>query len=117
MNTYSFSYINQFGNGEVVEVKDLTSDQEAMLHGRELLELYVRDISDRELRRQDWQDPCIGIDKWADGYPAADTFGTEDTVEPMDTAYVVYKRDNGTYNDDCTEFNYHCEIKEQGFKA
>lgn len=106
MNTYSFSYINQFGNGEVIEVKDLTNDQEAILHGRELLELYVRDISDRELRRQDWQDPCIGIDKWADGYPAEETFGTEDEVEPIASASIVAE-----FSDDHNTVEY----KELGF--
>lgn len=89
MNTYSFSYTNQFGNGEVVEVKDLASDQEAMLHGRELLEGCVSDYAKQDHWRADDQDPVIVIEKWADGYPAEETFGTEGEVEPIASACIV----------------------------
>ena len=106
MNTYSFTYINQFGNGEVVEVKDLTSDQEAMLHGRELLEDCVSDYAEQDHWRADNQSPEIVIDKWADGYPAEETFGTEDEVEPIASASIVAE-----FSDDHKTIKY----KEQGF--
>ena len=106
MKTYSFSYINQFGNGEVVEVKDLTSDQEAMLRGRELLEGCVSDYVGQDHWQADSQDPQIVIDKWADGYPAKETFGTENEVEPIASACIVAE-----FSDDHKTIKY----KEQGF--
>lgn len=97
--TYSFVYINNHGNGTVVEVKDFATDQEAIEHGRELLELSLCDIPYRS-------HPEIVIDKWADGYPAEDTFGTEDEVEPVASAAIVaeFCDDDKTINYEVQEF-------------
>ena len=110
--TYSFSYINEYGWGDVVEVKDFATDQEAMKHGRELLELSIRDVQPQP-HASGFQDPCITIDKWENGYPGIEDINDDELI---DTAYVVAEYDDGTYNADCTEINYHREIKEQGFE-
>jgi len=110
--TYSFSYINHAGNGDVVEVKDFSTDQEAIEHGRELLELHTIDVNPQP-HASGFQDPHIAIDKWENGYPGVEHIDEED---PIDTAYVIAAYDDGTYNDDCTELNYHCEIKVQEFE-
>lgn len=106
MRTYSFSYINQFGNGEVVEVKDFANDQEAMEHGCELLKGCVGDYAAADHWRADNQNPEMFIDKWANGYPAEETFGTGDEVEPIATAVI-----EAEFSDDHKTINY----KEEGF--
>lgn len=106
MKTYSFSYINEYGCGDVVDVKDFSTDQEAMKHGRELLESRVNNYAGQDHWRADSQDPQIVIDKWPDGYPAEETFGTEDEVEPIASACIVAE-----FSDDHKTIKY----KEQGF--
>lgn len=89
MKTYSFSYINIYGNGSVVEVKEFASDSEAMSHGQQLINGCANDEASRTSWCSDFQSPEIVIDKWDDGYPEENTFGTEDEVEPMATASIV----------------------------
>lgn len=84
MKTYSFTYINQYGNGEVVETKEFATDNEAQEYGKSLLNLCTQDIPQDRLRG-DWQNPEMVIDKWENGYPSEDTFGTEDEEEPIAT--------------------------------
>jgi len=112
MNHYSFSYINQHGCGDVFDVKDMSSDQEAIDYARQTLESSIWNINPQP-HASGFQDPYIAIDKWGNGYPGVEHIDEED---PIGTAYVIAAYDDGTYNDDCTELNYHCEIKVQEFE-
>lgn len=112
--TYSFTYINEHGHGGTTEVKDLATDQEAMDYASQILESMLLHVKPRS-HANGFNDPCVDIDKWENGYPDPGTFGTEDEVEPSDTAAVGAAYDDGTYNDDCTEFSYHYEIMESPF--
>lgn len=88
MKTYSFTYINQWGNGEVVDIEEFATDTEAQDFGKELLNGCTQDIS-LDAIRGDWQNPEMIIDKWENGYPSVDTFGTEDEVDPIATFNFV----------------------------
>lgn len=112
MNTYSFSYTNQFGNGEVVDVKDLTSDQEAIAYARQTLESLICNIVPQP-HASGFQDPYIAIDKWKNGYPGVEHIDEED---PIATAYVVAAYDDGVWNDKIREVEYKCTIKVQKFE-
>ena len=107
MTTYSFTYINQHGNGNVTDVKDFESDQEAIKHGRELLDLSIQDMVPQP-HSSGFQDPCMVIDKWKSGY--------SEGKDPVATACIIAEYDDGTYNEDCTETGYHCEIRIQEFE-
>ena len=89
MKTYSFTYYNIYGFGDVVEIKDFETDSEAMANGRDLIEFYANEVASRETWRSDFQSPSVTIDKWENGYPNKDTFGTDDEVEPIATADIV----------------------------
>lgn len=70
MNTYSFTHINQWGNGEVIETKSFATDEEAKAHGEELLNI-VR--NEPLSSRADAELPYIIIDKWENGYPSEES--------------------------------------------
>lgn len=112
---YTFSYINEYGCGDITEAKDFSTDQEAMDYASQLLELSLRDVKPRS-HASGFNDPCVVIDKWENGYPDPDTFGTEDEVEPSASAAVVAEYDEGAYNDDGTEFSYHYKVEEYCFE-
>jgi len=101
MTTYSFTYINQHGNGNVTDIKNFESNQEAMKHGCELLERTIQDIVPKP-HSSGFKDPCIVIDKWEGGY--------SDEKDPVDTACIIAEFDDGT------ETGYHCEIRIQEFE-
>lgn len=97
---YSFVYINQWGNGDVVDVKELASDQEAMKHGRGIIESYIDNVvNDWPSWHGDWQDPGVVIDKYA-------TSPADPNEDPIATACIMAE-----FNDSHDDVTY----KETGF--
>lgn len=112
MNHYSFSYINHRGGGDVFDVKDMSSDQEAIAYARRTLESSICNIEPQP-HASGFQDPYIAIDKWKNGYPGVEHIDEED---PIATAYVVAAYDDGVWNDKIREVEYKCTIKVQEFE-
>lgn len=62
MEKYSFTYVNDCGNGYIVDEKEFSSDEEARAHGMQLLEIAMRD----DQRENAPMTPYVIVDKLAD---------------------------------------------------
>lgn len=61
MKRYSFTYVNSYGNGNIVDEKYFSSDEEAKDHGMQLLEIAMRDD-----QRENAPSPYVIVDKLDD---------------------------------------------------
>ena len=102
--TYSYSYINVHGNGDVVDVKVFPTDQEAIEHGKEILEVAIMDVIPQP-KTTNFQDPQVIIENYGNSYPF------DDDTEPLATANIIAEFTDGKWSDEIREVKYDCNIR------